>query len=688
MARSDRSSPFRSISVALLPLVSLGVGCNAPSSPEESLDCTAADSVCETNDENVGTFADEIVLSNGPKLKFTSTNSFQESLKLQQTLSDLRDTNTEILGMAASIQGGWVITTASNYYTGGTLPSGLVTWLGLLKNQGETLRAVAINAAGGYVIAGSTTYKTGGAVAQNVKDKLDQYYANNWQVRDVDITETGYVILGSGTLASYANVDTDLSQFIADRLRSKRTVQQVELRLGGGWAAVAGQEPATEGVASAFEITLKSLAKNANHISKMMIGPDSSYVVYSHGAATPTVGNTMEYIEYGLPGAPNIWEWMDSAGVPGVSIAIIEDNQVAYARSYGVIKQGEDKHVLASTPFDMASLSKFVGALTMMKLDRDPAYGFDVDNSVVNGRKVGGHIANWLNEGNSNGNTYGFPNTSVSTQLTTANFMRHQTDFVQSNGSPGFSFGSAGLSGVTVFDYLLGWDCSSGCGYNGNNFAWSSNGNGVSQPNYDSVNFLVPQAIAEDVAGKSAAQVLEDYFFTPMGLTEITGRTNSTMLSNAAWQHGASGPATSRWVFPWTFAGGIYASPSNYAELMILGLNQGKDSSGIQRLPASAIGEMFTVPVNNSKAGFGLFSDFTGTTITETNDSAFFHSGGHSNLASTYMCGNPSRDGGIVIAFNADMPDLDGDGTKETIEFQTSILNRYVDALGSAGDCR
>ena len=61
----------------------------------------------------------------------------------------------------------------------------------------------------------------------------------------------------------------------------------------------------------------------------------------------------------------------------------------------------------------------------------------------------------------------------------------------------------------------MGWDCSSGCGYNGQDFAWSAGGNGVVQPKYDSVNFLVPQAVAEDVAGKSAAKLLEGFRGAP-----------------------------------------------------------------------------------------------------------------------------------------------------------------------------
>lgn len=671
-------SCFTMLSLLALAVSSAACGSSSPADPADH---------GEGGEEEVATTASAISVSDGPKARWYSTASFQEAQKLKDVLADLASSNTEILGMTASPQGGWVITTETGYFTGGTLPNGMAFWLSLLLNQGQTLRAVSINEAGGYVITGHSTYHTGGAVPQNARDKIAQYYANGWQIRDIDITDVGYVILGSGTLASYANVDADLMQVLADRARSKRTVQQVEIGFGGEWAAVAGQQPATEGVSSQLRGTLDAAARGARHMSRLMMGPNGSYVLYSHGNVTATPGSAIEAIEYGTASTLNLWEWMAATGVPGLSIAIIENNQVAFARGYGVLRQGQDKAVLASTPFDVASLSKFTGALTMVKLDADDAYDFDIDDSVVNAAKAGGVIEGWIASGGAQPGTYQFPSTAVSTQLTTANFMRHQTDFVPSNGSPGFPEGSAALNGKTAWDYLMGWDCSSGCGYNGQDFAWSAGGNGVVQPKYDSVNFLVPQAVAEDVAGKSAAKLLEDYFFTPMGLTDITARTDSPVHDRAAWQHSNAGPSAARQVFPWTFAGGVFASPSDYAELMILALNQGRDSSGVERLPASAVNRMLEVPVAGSAAGFGLFSDLPGD-ITETNDNAFLHNGSHSGLTRSYMCGNPSRNAGIVVVFNADIADgPDADAVNETVELQNYIINRYSAAVGWPGDC-
>ncbi len=675
--------------LSLLALTALGTGCvGAPDDPAErevgACREDASSSGCES--ESVASAAEELSVNTSSKTRWQRTAPFQDSAKLQERLAALDAANTPILDMTSSADGAWVITTASTNYTGGTLPGNMAFWLSFLKSKGQTIRAVDINTQGGWVIIGDTMYKTGGEVNQLAKDKIAQYFANGWAIRDVEVSTNGYVILGQGTLVSYANTGAQLSAFLADRIKSRRRIEQVEIGLDGGWVVIADQEAAVADVAPIIRGSLAAAARAQAHMSKLMLGPGDGFVLYSHGTVSATPGNAMESIEYGAPGGQNLWERMSAIGVPGVSIAIIENNQVAYARGYGVLKQGEDAHVLATTPFDMASLSKFIGALTMMKLDSDGAYNFDIDNSVMNSAKPGGIIEAWKTEGEDDPGTYGFANVDISSQLSVAHFMRHQSDFVPSGGSPSFNLGSQGLFGATTLKLLLGYDCTNGCGYNGVNFAWTAGGAGPVASNYDSVNFLVPQAVAEDVTGKPAWQLMKDYFFTPMGLSNISGYTSSTLSSRAAWQHDSNGPRATRTVYPWTFAGGVYSAPMDYAEMMILALNQGRDSSGVQRLPASAVNRM--LQVQNGNVGFGVFADFNAN-ITEANDNAFVHSGSHGGRARTYMCGNPSRDAGIVIVFNADIGDgPDAGTTNDTIDLRNYILARYMASVGWAGNCQ
>ncbi len=668
------------MSGAALALFTLGCDGALVEAPVE----TEGEPVIETDELAVATAA--LTQTSGPIRRWYNSASFQDAERLKATLADLAAARTPILALASAPNGAWVIAVEGRAYTGGTLPSALHTALTTLQRNGRSLRAVALNADSGWVAVGETGWYWGGNVPKSARDKIAQYFANGWTIRDVALTTGGYVVLGTGTLASYAGVDPDLMRFLADRHASKRRVDEVAIGFDGRWAVVAGQEPAFEKISSQLENRLNASARDAVHVSRLLIGPGDSYVVYSHGDATATAGNTIEAIEYGLAGGQTLWARMQAIGLPGLGIAIIEDNRVAYARGYGVLRAGQDRQVLASTPFDMASLSKFLGALTMMRLDTDSRYAFDVDDSVVGRARRGGLIESWLDEGESRPRTYGIPaDVDVSSQLTVAHFLRHQTDFIKSGGSPGFT-STFWLGRVTTLRSLLGWDCTSGCGYNGNNVAWSSGGAGPVAPSYDSVNFLVPQAVAEDVTGLPVHELMDDYFFSPMGLTDISGDVDSPILADVAWPHDRNGARSTFARFPWTFAGGVHASVADYAEMMILALNRGRDSRGVQRIPEAAIQRM--LQVQNGNVAFGLFADASAH-ITESNDNRFRHSGSHGGRARAYMCGNPTRDGGIVIAMNADIADgPDANTGNDTVDLRNEILAAFMAEVGWPGDCR
>ena len=63
-----------------------------------------------------------------------------------------------------------------------------------------------------------------------------------------------------------------------------------------------------------------------------------------------------------------ITQLMDSANVPGLSIAIIKNNRVHYSQGYGLTKADSTQRVTPATIFDAASLSKPVFAYAVLQL--------------------------------------------------------------------------------------------------------------------------------------------------------------------------------------------------------------------------------------------------------------------------------------------------------------------------------
>jgi len=68
---------------------------------------------------------------------------------------------------------------------------------------------------------------------------------------------------------------------------------------------------------------------------------------------------------------------IENSGVPGISLAIIEQNKVVYTKGYGHIELGKEKKVDKNTVFEACSLSKSLLAFVMHKLIDDKKLELD-----------------------------------------------------------------------------------------------------------------------------------------------------------------------------------------------------------------------------------------------------------------------------------------------------------------------
>jgi CubicO group peptidase (beta-lactamase class C family) len=670
-------------------LAALG-GCALDAEDGEALEALEEAVARETAAARAGTLSST---TDGPHAHWRVTSSYQDRTALIDRLTQLDADDIDIDAMVTDPGGQWLIVDENDQvYRSTGFPSGPRLAVGLLLSAGQQVRAMDFNPGGGWVVIGDSDYLSGGLVPQSALDAIEWYLdTQGWLIRDVDITAGGYVILGPGTAVSYSGIDSDLAAVLADRAAGQRTVQQVEIGFDGHWAVVSSQAPATEGVSTTLAESLKDAAEEGWRVSRMMLGVGTSFVIYSHGQVAHAPGNPMEVIEYDLDsatGVTNLWKRMEEAGVTGASIAIVDGNQVVSARSYGALKQGEQRPVLSTTPFDLASLSKYVGALMVLRV-RHLGWLASIDQDIL--AQPWATISGWETIGSlqpSALNSYGIPAVSLPAGMTVRNLLRHRAGIRAEGGSPGVlaQYWSS-LGSVDTLDWLLSWGCAGTvCNFKEGRYVWTDPSLAPGQFDYASSNYLLAQAIAEDAAGGTAgADLLQGHFFGPMGLQDISGRAPlaAAFEARAAWQHGDAGPASQRSVYPWTFAGGVYASAVDYAEMLILALNGGRDSNGVQRISAGLIDVMLNG--QDSSAGFGMFFE-TGFTAAEGTDGAFNHNGSHGGRAHTRMCGNPTRDQGIVVLLNAQtVTSSDSSGA-----LMNDVVSTYARAMGWPGtlNCR
>jgi amino acid adenylation domain-containing protein len=90
-----------------------------------------------------------------------------------------------------------------------------------------------------------------------------------------------------------------------------------------------------------------------------------------------------------VPDLPSPLEVMTRHHVPGASVAVIRDGEVAEAYGYGTAQAGQAEPVTARTLFPAGSISKHVSALGVLRLVKDGVLDLDADaNSYLRGWRI------------------------------------------------------------------------------------------------------------------------------------------------------------------------------------------------------------------------------------------------------------------------------------------------------------
>ncbi|MFZ5896028.1 MAG: serine hydrolase domain-containing protein [Myxococcota bacterium] len=640
--------------------------------------CASAADSESTPQEDVGRVESPLTTSSGPTDTWRVTSQFISRQTLIDVLTALDDQNTPIDAMATAPNGSWVIVSGGARWYSDSFPSAARTAIEGYITGGQRIVAVDFNSASGWVVVTSTTQSYGGSVPQSVRDKISEYRTNRRTIEDVDITTTGYVVVGSGSLVSYSSIDNDLASVFADRLVSKRKVRQVDIGFDGRWAVVSDQAPATEGASSQFTERLETMAREGWVPSRFMFGLSDNYVVYSHGRPQPSATSPIEAIEYDV-GGRNIWQAMQEANVPGLSLAIVDGNQVTYARGYGRRRADEPRAVLTSTRFDLASLSKYAAALGVMRVDEDSTVNLSLSTdarSVALNQTPFNALYAWKLAMESDPAAYGWPDAvPLPSGLTLRRLLSHTASMQphSTTGIPVSYWRTPSLSQL-----LLGFDClsSSGCGYYGSRTVWYDPALGApgTSSDYSGGGFLVAQAVAEERTQMEFEQLMQARVFTPLGLNDlvyVTSPPSSSLEATLAVQHDSA--PRERSIYPWASGGGLYGSARDYARILIPLLNQGRSDIDTQFLSAASTSQMLTDQGGDSDDNYGLGLGLDRSAVTETSGT-FSHNGSHGGRAYSYMEGRPNRNQALVVIVNTE-----SDAARQLV---SQIITSYRCAYG------
>ncbi|UCE58387.1 MAG: beta-lactamase family protein [Phycisphaerales bacterium] len=316
--------------------------------------------------------------------------------------------------------------------------------------------------------------------------------------------------------------------------------------------------------------------------------------------------------------------------VPGVSIAVINDNRIEWAKAYGVLDAETKAPATTETIFEAASTSKFVTAVLVLHFVEQGLVDLDAN--------VNDYLTSWKVPENE---------FTQEEKVTLRRLLTHQ----------------AGLP-TTDFDY------DENIGYptllnvlNGESPAMNKPAIPVRVPGsrweYSNVAYDVIQLLLEDITGKPFEQIAQETVFQPLGMTNSTFvyPLNSAKRRREAMPHDAEGNTRRPSMHRSALAhGGMTTTPTDLARFTneILLSYQGRSEKIISQemtrqlltrqcdLDPKTV-ELFGMPISE---GLGVFL------IGEGKDFVFMHPGENRPGLISWLIGWPERGAGVVVMSN------------------------------------
>lgn len=241
----------------------------------------------------------------------------------------------------------------------------------------------------------------------------------------------------------------------------------------------------------------------------------------------------------------SIAQSMAELRVPGVSVAVINNGKIEWARAYGVVEAGSNRPVTTATLFQAASISKPVSALGALYLVEQGKLSLDED--------VNQKLTQWKLPAGAQ---------SAASPVTLRNLLNHSAGATV-HGFQGYATGVPVPSLVQVLDGAKPANSPPVRIDTLPNTQWRYSGGGYS----------VAQLLMASASGKAFPSFMQDAVLNPLGMKHSTFAqpVPAALHSAAASAHDEQGkPIPGRWhTYPEQAAAGLWSTPSDLARFAI-----------------------------------------------------------------------------------------------------------------------
>lgn len=327
--------------------------------------------------------------------------------------------------------------------------------------------------------------------------------------------------------------------------------------------------------------------------------------------------------------------------VPAVSVAVINDYKIDWARAWGVTEAGGKMPATRDTLFQAASISKPVASMAAMHLAQDGRLNLDAN--------VNDYLTTWK-----------VPDTAFtySKPVTMRELLTNSSGTPQ-HGSPGYDVHARIPTLVEILDGIPPANSPAVrvVAIPGSRWQYSNGG------------FEIAQQVVMDVTGEAFPEFMRTTLLQPLGMTRSTfdQPLPPKLQTDAARGTLADGTEIpGGWhVYPEMMAGGLWTTPSDIARFAIVLMNakRGENNSVISAATGALILTSQITQANGMGQGFGLslFGDADGAGFSKDGDTAGFKA-----IMICYYSGR-----GIVVMTNSD------NGMSLALEIIRAVENEY-----------
>ena len=317
-----------------------------------------------------------------------------------------------------------------------------------------------------------------------------------------------------------------------------------------------------------------------------------------------------------------IAELMTRLNVPGVSIAVIRDHRIHWAKGYGIADVATGALVDTGTMFQAASMSKPVAAMAVLRAVQDGLFTLDTDINTI--------LTSWKLDGGE---------FTKDRPVTPRTLTSHTSGLGDGFGFPGYDPSD---SVPTVVQFLQGSKLS-------NVGVLFMERPPMTLMEYSGGGVTLMQQALSDARKRPFADIMRDDVLRPLGMTRSTFEQPlpASFDQNAARAHSGQGKAMGpKWhVHPEQAAAGLWTTPSDLARFLI----------EVQRAAAGQSNRVLsraTVQEMLSPVGVGDYA--VGFAIQKMGQGWYFAHGGSNWGFRATMMAHKVKGYGLVVMTNAD----------------------------------